>query len=71
VWRYSVGTVDIFIDEGFFQSETRLDLDGAMAWGRCMTKGLPTEPKIGREEALDGVQEYTIYEWVSDSDEDE
>jgi hypothetical protein len=70
-WRYSVGTVDIFIDEDFFQSETRLDLNGAMAWGRYMTKGLPTEPNIGREEALNGVQGYTIYEWVSDSDEDE
>jgi hypothetical protein len=71
MWKYSVGTVDTFIDEEFFQREAKLDLTGAMAWGRYMTKDLPTEPNVTREEALDGLKEYTIYEWVSDSDEDE
>jgi hypothetical protein len=69
VWTYSVGTVDTFIDEGFMQEPgTKLDLAGVMAWGRSMTKDLPTEPKVTKEEALAGMEEYTIYEWVSDSD---
>jgi hypothetical protein len=63
VWKYSVGTVNTFIDEDFFQSGTELDLAGAMTWGRYMTKDLPTEPNITREEVLDGMQEYIIFEW--------
>jgi hypothetical protein len=70
-WTYSVGTVDTFIDEDFPLDGTKLDLAGAMAWGRVMTKDVPTEPKITKEEALAGLEEYTIYEWVSDSDDDE
>jgi hypothetical protein len=73
VWTYSVGMVDTFIDEDFMKDDgTKLDLEGAMAWGRSMTKDLPTQPKVTREEALAGLEEYTYFEWVSsDEDEDE
>lgn len=70
-WKYSVGTADTFIDEDFSLDGPKLDLVGAMAWGRMMTESLPTEPKITKEEALAGLEEYTIYEWVSESEEDE
>ena len=70
-WIYAVGTVDTFIDEGFMQDgDAKLDLAGAMAWGRVMTKDLPKERKITQEEALQGLSEYTFYEWVSDSADD-
>jgi hypothetical protein len=72
VWTYSVGSVDTFIDEDFMQEPGRkLDFAGVMAWGRSMTKDLPTELKVTKEEVLARMEEYTSYEWVSDSDSDD
>ena len=71
-WIYGVGAGDTFIDDGFMQDgDAKLDPAGAMAWGRLMTKELPKERKITQEEALQGLSEYTFYEWVSDSDYDD
>lgn len=71
VWKYSIGTVDTFIDDDFLQDGTKLDLAGAISWGRYMTSNLPTEQKAPRKEACAGSEVYTIYEMVSERDEDE